>query len=79
LAGPDAGSGVNLKFASVANLRLIGGKVGTWWPSNVAHALPPHAASTLLLDADTGMPRAIVAARTLNRWRTAEADAWAVD
>ncbi len=69
--------GVNVKVGDHG--RLVGGKIGTYWAGNAERGLPNHGATTLLLDPDTGYPAAVVAARLLNRWRTATGDAVAVD
>lgn len=75
--GPAPEHGLNAKFG--ASSRLCGGKVGTYWPGNAAHGLPNHGATTLLLDPDTGYPEALLAARLLNRMRTAAGNAVAAD
>lgn len=77
--GAEPVQAVNLKFGAAASAGLVGGKVGTFWPGNAARGVPNHSATTLLLDPETGRLRAIVAAMTLNRRRTAAADALAVD
>lgn len=57
---------------------LVGLKVGSYWPANRAHGLPAHGSITLLLDPDTGFPRALVAAAALNALRTAASDGVAI-
>lgn len=73
--------GINVKFGALldAKLPIIGGKIGTYWPENVERGLANHSATTLLLNPATGYPQALVAARMLNRLRTAAGDALAVD
>lgn len=63
----------NFKFASAG--ALVGGKLGSYWPGNSARGLENHAATSLLLDPETGFVRAILAARRLNRLRTAAGNA----
>lgn len=58
--------------------RLVGFKFGGYWPGNTQSGLPPHSSSTVLLDGDTGYPRALISGRILNLYRTAAADAVAV-
>ena len=73
--------GVNVKFGALLDeaAAAIGGKVGTYWPENAAAGLANHGAATLLLDPQTGYAQAFIAARLLNRLRTAAGDAVAVD
>lgn len=77
--GVNTAQAINVKFGNAPATGLVGGKVGTFWPDNASRGLPNHAAATLLLHPETGFPRALVAARTLNLRRTAAADALAVD
>ena len=59
--------------------RLVGMKVGTYWPNNQQHDLANHASTTLLLHPDTGLPMALINANRLNCLRTAAANAVATD
>lgn len=58
--------------------QVLGFKVGSYWPDNVAAGLLPHASTTVLLDPATGFPLALIAASHLTTMRTAAADAVAV-
>lgn len=58
--------------------RLPGLKVGSYWAGNPAKGLEAHGSTTLLLDDETGFPKALVAASYLNALRTAASDAVAV-
>ena len=57
---------------------MLGVKLGTYWPDNVAAGLESHGSTVLLIDDATGMPRALVGASHLTALRTAAADAVAV-
>lgn len=72
----EKGAG-NFKFASAGS--LVGGKLGSYWPGNSQRGLENHAATTILLDPETGYVRAILAARLLNRLRTAAGNAVATN
>ncbi|HUQ56051.1 ornithine cyclodeaminase family protein [Lentzea sp.] len=56
---------------------LVGVKVGSFWPGNTG--LPRHSSTIVLLDPATGRLRAVVEAAAANAYRTAAADALAVD
>lgn len=59
---------------------IVGVKVGSYWPRNMERfGIANHGSTTLLLDNDTGAPRALVNARELNGLRTAAANAVATD
>ena len=60
-------------------LGLVGFKFGGYWPGNAKSGLPAHSSSTVLLDSQTGYPRAFISGRILNLYRTAAADAVAVE
>jgi ornithine cyclodeaminase len=64
-----------IKSGVARGARIVGLKVGSYWPGNEAHDLPRHSSSVLLLDPDTGVVMAVVQARGLNGLRTAAADA----
>jgi ornithine cyclodeaminase len=55
--------------------RIVGFKVGSYWPNNHAVGLAPHGSSIFLLSPDTGRLMAIVDASHVNGPRTAAADA----
>ena len=57
---------------------LVGFKCGTYWAGNYDKGFPAHGSTILLLDPETGFPRALVNANYLNGYRTAAADAIAV-
>lgn len=78
-SGGAPGARVNVKFSSDASAKLVGLKAGTFWPANRQAGLPNHSATTLLLDENTGFPRALINAGLLNRYRTAAANAVATD
>ncbi|ONI76052.1 ornithine cyclodeaminase family protein [Actinosynnema sp. ALI-1.44] len=58
---------------------LVGVKVGSYWPGNDKAGLPRHSSTIVLLDPDTGRLAAVVEAAAANAYRTAAADALAVD
>lgn len=76
--GSQPGTRFGVKAGYRATDRLPGLKVGSYWPGNVARGLEAHGSTTLLLDDDTGFPKALVAATYLNALRTAASDAVAV-
>lgn len=57
---------------------LVGFKCGTYWAGNFDLGLPAHGSTILLLDPETGFPKALVNASYLNGYRTAAANAIAV-
>ncbi|MDR8523042.1 ornithine cyclodeaminase family protein [Shewanella fidelis] len=64
---------------SAATPELVGWKTGSYWPDNHKHGLPCHGTNVFLLDPLTGMLQAVIAATTVNAYRTAAADAVAVN
>lgn len=76
--GSRPGTRFGVKAAYDAPRRSPGLKVGTYWPGNAARGLGNHGSTTLLLDDDTGLPRALIAATHLTALRTAASDAVAV-
>jgi ornithine cyclodeaminase len=64
-----------VKSGAAIRERLIGFKVGSYWPGNAASGIPCHDSTILLLDPDTGRMLAVVQAGRLNGYRTAAADA----
>ena len=75
--GPGAMFGI--KTATHFEAGLLGFKVGSYFPQNHARGIPNHGSTTMLLDADTGLPAALVSASFLNGLRTAAANAVAVE
>jgi ornithine cyclodeaminase len=55
--------------------RIIGVKIGSYWPTNEARGLQPHGSLVVLLDPATGRRAIIIDASELNGPRTAAADA----
>ncbi|MEF2142603.1 ornithine cyclodeaminase family protein [Vibrio alginolyticus] len=76
-AGSQEGSMFSLKSACTSN--LVGWKTGTYWPNNQALDMPCHGTTVFLLKPDTGELQAAIAASKVNAYRTAAADAVAVD
>ncbi|WP_394210407.1 ornithine cyclodeaminase family protein [Enterovibrio calviensis] len=76
-SGSQADSMFSLKSACTSN--LVGWKTGTYWPENHSRNMPCHASTVFLLSPDTGELVAAVAASKVNAYRTAAADAVAVD
>ena len=76
--GPGAGTSFSIKSGLIRTSRVVGLKVGSYWPENRARGLTAHASTTLLLDPETGYPKALVAASHLTSLRTAASDAVAV-
>ncbi|MFF7171398.1 ornithine cyclodeaminase family protein [Streptomyces pseudovenezuelae] len=62
-----------------ASATHAGVKIGTYWPGNTEHELPRHHSTLLLLDQRTGRLAAVLEVGTANAYRTAAADALAVD
>ncbi len=75
----EPGAGFGIKSATHLDAGLLGLKVGSYFPGNEARGIPNHGSTTMLLDAETGLPRALVSAGYLNGLRTAAANAVAVD
>jgi len=76
-SGAQPDSMFSLKSASTAH--LVGWKTGTYWPDNQAKNMPCHGTTIFLLSPETGEVIAVVAASKVNAYRTAAADAVAVD
>ncbi|MDD1780198.1 ornithine cyclodeaminase family protein [Enterovibrio sp. ZSDZ35] len=76
-SGPQADSMFSLKSACTS--RLVGWKTGTYWPENQSQNKPCHGTTIFLLSPDTGELVAAVSASKVNAYRTAAADAVAVD
>lgn len=75
--GSQQGSMFSLKSASTS--RLVGWKTGTYWPENKIQDIPCHGSHIFLLSPETGELSAVVSASQVNAYRTAAADAVAVD
>ncbi|GIU26132.1 ornithine cyclodeaminase family protein [Shewanella sp. MBTL60-007] len=76
-SGPQTDSMFSMKSASTAT--LVGWKTGSYWPGNQAKNIPCHGTNVFLLSPETGELVAVVAATQVNAYRTAAADAVAVD
>ena len=77
--GEGPGAMFGIKTATDFAAGLLGFKVGSYFPQNHARGIPNHGSTTMLLDADTGLPSALVSAGFLNGLRTAAANAVAVE
>ncbi|MHC4093205.1 MAG: ornithine cyclodeaminase family protein, partial [Planctomycetota bacterium] len=67
-----------IKSGTDREREMVGLKCGTYWAGNFDKGLPAHGSTTLLLDPETGFPKALVSASYLNGYRTAAGDAIAV-
>ena len=67
-----------VKSGVIESLASVGFKVGTYWPVNRSRGQSAHASTTLLLDAETGFLRALLASSHLTALRTAAADGVAI-
>jgi ornithine cyclodeaminase len=77
--GLNDGETFSIKSGAARDERIVGLKVGAYWPGNRAAGLPCHGSSILLLDPATGRLMAVVEASVLNGLRTAAADAAAAE
>ena len=77
--GKSDNGAFGIKAAYIASARQLGFKFGGYWPGNQEQGIPSHSSMTVLIDAATGFPRALINATYLNGLRTAAADAVAVD
>jgi ornithine cyclodeaminase len=75
--GTDPGNRFTVKPG--ATTTAAGVKIGSFWPGNPALGLPRHSSTVVLLDQRTGRVGAVVEAGAVNGYRTAAADALAVD
>jgi len=73
--GCDEGNSFSIKSGNLTNKRLSGLKMGSYWAQNHHKGLPNHSTTTLLLDEETGITRAVINAGYLNGLRTAAANA----
>lgn len=62
-----------------ATAELAGLKVGSYWPGNLDQGIPCHNSIILLFDQTVGRIEAVIEAGQVNAYRTAAADALAVD
>lgn len=76
-SGPAPNTIFSLKAACTDH--IVGWKTGSYWPNNESLGRPCHGTTIFLLDPDTGSLKAIVEASEVNAYRTAAADAVAVD
>ena len=76
-SGQIEGSMFSLK--SACTNQLLGWKMGSYWPCNNQFGRPNHGTHIFLLSPDTGEMKAILSASLVNAYRTAAADAIAVD
>ena len=72
----DAGHRFTVKSGASGTAAVI--KIGSYWPGNDAHGLSNHGSTVVLLHPDTGRVAAVVEAAAGNAFRTAAADALAV-
>ena len=75
--GSDPRNRFTVKSGSTAD--LAGVKIGSFWPGNADRGLPRHNSLILLFDQEQGRIGAVVEAGVVNAYRTAAADAVAVD
>ncbi|MFD4256884.1 ornithine cyclodeaminase family protein [Streptomyces sp. NPDC058534] len=75
--GSDPRNRYSLKPSASAT--HAGVKIGTFWPDNPAQGLPRHHSTLLLFDQTIGRIAAVLEVGTANAYRTAAADALAVD
>ena len=73
--GCDAGTTFSIKSGHLQDRRVSGLKVGSYWADNHQRGIPNHGTTTLLLDEETGIVRAVINAGYLNGLRTAAANA----
>jgi len=77
--GFNANESYGVKMGADAASNNLGLKIGSYWPGNAEQGLPAHGSTIVMIDPATGFPEAIVGAAYLNGFRTAAADAIAVD
>lgn len=75
--GPVKDHVFSLKSATTP--QLCGWKTGSYWASNIDKGMPCHASTIFLLDPNTGRLDAVIEASKVNAFRTAAADAVAVN
>jgi ornithine cyclodeaminase/alanine dehydrogenase-like protein (mu-crystallin family) len=77
--GFNSSESYGVKMGADAGNHNLGLKIGSYWPGNSVLGLPAHGSTVILLDPATGFPEAIVGAAYMNGYRTAAADALAVN
>jgi ornithine cyclodeaminase len=77
--GHAAGEGERFSIKSATTAGLTGLKVGSYWPRNPEQGRRAHSSMIFLFDPACGLIDTIVAAGLANAYRTAAADALAVD
>ncbi|MFE6800166.1 ornithine cyclodeaminase family protein [Streptomyces sp. NPDC057681] len=75
--GSDPRNRFTLKPSASATHASV--KIGTYWPDNLKQGLPRHHSTLLLFDQTIGRIAALLELGTANAYRTAAADALAVD
>jgi ornithine cyclodeaminase len=73
--GLASGETYSIKSGAASIDRIVGLKVGSYWPTADSFGMARHGSSILLLDPDTGRLKALIEASRLNGVRTAAADA----
>lgn len=76
--GLNNGEAFAIKSGIDIENEMVGFKCGTYWAGNFDKGQPAHGSTILLLDPETGFPKALVNASYLNGYRTAAANAIAV-
>lgn len=76
--GRTSGSLFSVKSGAIHPTLVAGVKIGSYWPDNPRSGIPAHASTTLLLDPDTGLPKALIAASYLTALRTAASNGVAI-
>ena len=76
---PSEGRVFGIKSGHDLGAGLVGCKLGGYWPANAALGRPNHQSTVVLLDATTGVVRALVEAGALTALRTAAAAALAIE
>jgi ornithine cyclodeaminase len=68
-----------VKMGADESSQTVGLKIGSYWPRNGQKGLPAHGSTIVLINPANGFPEAIISAAYLNGFRTAAANAIAVD
>lgn len=76
---PAEGRVFGIKSGHDLDAGLVGCKLGGYWPANAAQGRPNHQSTIVLLDAVTGVARAVVDANRITALRTAAAAALSID
>ena len=77
--GFEQGEIFGVKCAASPEDALMGLKIGAYWPRNNGGPHPPHSASIVLLDSETGRISTFVCGDVLHGFRTAASNAVATD